>query len=274
MKFIYIILILSFITACSGESANDSSSGGGGSGGGSGGSGSSSSTTGKLKLVVRRNLKGNNTKTVIETCEIPATAAVPSNLACDVEVEELILHYSDLEFVVSTNNTDSCTEIITTPYFYRKSNSATFRLDGADADTDCTDPSEVLCFGGAGPGFGVLTGSTFTALDFPNNIGYYFLTRNLLSQTYRLISTEERSETNRDRDLTSNTGVTNNLPAGSRSANINTASARYVANTYRDYTVTCRNDFGELNHTITLTIGDFDTQDTSSSTDSFYDWGL
>lgn len=270
MKFIYLVLILSFLTACSGGTANESSSGGGGGGGGGG----STSTDGKLKLVVRRNFKGNTSKTTIQTCEIPSTAALGTNLNCSVEVEELILHYSDLEFTLSTNSSDTCTEVIMIPYYYRKSTSATFRPDGAESDVDCATTNDVLCWGGAGPGFGSLSGSAFTALDFPNNRGYYFLTKNMLSQSYRLVSTEERSETNRDRDLIHNTGVTNNLPAGSRGANINTAQARYVANTYVDYTAICRNNFGEVNHTITLTVGDYDTEDTSSSIDTFYDWGL
>ncbi len=261
---ILLLAMICFLISCSG-SEPASSTGGGGTGGGTG---SGSSTSANLSLEVKRNFEGGTSKTSIVSCEIPTTATLGTTLACNVQVEELILHFSDLDFIYSTNSSSTCTRVVFRPYYYLKSTSAAFLLDGADATTDCT-VADANCYGGAAPGMPDLISG-----GFPKIGGLYYLTRNQLSASTKLDAASIRVKSNADRDLRNNTAVTNNLPLASRGANINTASARYLANTYNDYTLSCYNDFGELNYEITLTIGDDDIAGTPVGLDSFYDWGL
>lgn len=259
---ISLILFLAFglISCSSNESASSSS--GGGSGGGGGNSGSSSSNL--LEITIRRNYEGHTRKVIVGTCAITPTDVVTQK-TCNINIPELDLYYSDLEFTVSTNNASTCALIAFQPYYYVRSTSNAFSKDGETGDTDCQAlPTDLYCFGGA---------AKTMVEGFPLNRANYFLPIVTLKDAYVLKSTNTLRESDQERSMSNNTGVANNLT--NRASNISNTNVRYVGNSLVDYSATCYDPWYKTNYKLTLILGDDDTIDTASnsSIDEVYDWG-
>lgn len=266
-----LFLIIIQLVACGGSdptSAPISGPGGGGTGSGA------SSTNSPLEISVRTNYSLSSVKTEVVNCSLPSNT-LPStpaaNGTCTVQIPELDLYYSDLEFRVSTNSAATCAQIVFTPFQYRRSNSATFVNDADGTTIDCTAvPPDLYCFGGAA--------KFIQQLDsYPTNTAIYFLTANELSKSYTMLSADVNRSTDRHASMSENINVANNF-TGNRATSVLDGAGGivdYVANSFVDYRFDCNDRWGETLYSWTLTIGDDDLLDVTSNTtfDRFYDWG-
>jgi hypothetical protein len=280
MKVVIRLLAFLFFTlqmlACGGSDPTSAPiSGGGGTGGSTGASGSNS----PLEISVRTNYTLNLVKTEVVRCTLPAgtlPGTLAANATCTVQIPELDLYYSDLEFSVATNNVNTCAQIVFTPFQYRRSNSATFPIDGDGTTVDCsgTRPTEKYCYGGAAKNLELL------ADTYPENRSLYFLTANNLSKTFNLATSDTNRQTDKHLSQLENINVANNF-TGSRITNVEDGVGGIVDyfagtnGTFQDYRFACLNSFGETLYSWTLIIGDDDLLSTTSNVtfDTFYDWG-
>lgn len=187
--------------------------------------------------------------------------------SCTIKVEEARLYFSTLKLQYSWYST-ACKLLNFQPYYYKASNAnAILPWGGTDA-VDCTDPLNATCWGGIAP---------LVVPDFPRNGSLIHLPNEgigalPLSETVTFPSAYSRR-------YNSNRNVTNDM-SGDRTvaytdADLGTAYDAYVANTFVDYSFTCRDDwYDPQTYRIDLFISDEDTDGApdNPATDHFPSW--
>lgn len=222
-----------------------------------------------IEVYTRPESTPEGTKTLVDGCYISDTATVPTSDTCTINIPELTMHYSDIIFKVGTNSTSQCDMVSFRPYYYLRSTNAAFvPVAGRPTETkDCSiSGSEKFCYGGAAPEI---------VPSFGSYTGVYFLTNASIETEYTLPSANTRYGTSAADSLTTNADIANTLPSGSRGAPFVGSGVTYDGGgIYYDYRVFCYDKWAGTRFSITLTLGDHDTEGTPSSVDQFYDWGL
>lgn len=262
LKTFLFAISISFLVACSGGSAGGPPPPPTGIGGGSSGVDS------PLHAEVKINYIGSATQTSVGVCTIPRTAPTGTFLTCNMQIPELDAHFSDYEFLVSTNSRTTCKQVRFMPYSYKRSNSTTF-LDMEGNEHDCLSP-DPFCYGGAAKHLLPKNG-----VDFPQNIGIYFLTSQFLQQSYLMDAPDITRGSDPHISAFTNTPIANNLSTGARGAGITNTYVDYVGGSFNDYIFECRDSYGEVLYRLTLIIGDDDLSTTPNDPpmDTFWDWG-
>ncbi len=242
-------------------------------GAGSGGGSAPTNPSSPLELTVSTKYSASDSgSSPIGTCTI-ASGTLPTdaaaNATCNIQIPELQMYYSDIEFTISTNSETTCSYISFVPFQFRRSNSATFRNDSDETDVDCSggNPTDKYCYGGAAK---FLLGLKD---QYPKSEGLYFIPGANLRTTYTLPS----SDTNRADDphisvRKNNTNVANSFGV-SPAATIAAGEVNYLGGSLTNYTFSCSDRWGETQYSWTLILGDDDTPGTAVSIDNFYDWG-
>jgi hypothetical protein len=198
------------------------------------------------------------------SCEIPKLAPLGTTKNCTFTVPEAKLFYSNLKFLIGTTMASSCPLIHFSPYYYRRSNVATFRPEGETADIDClpaTKPDNPKCFGGAAPAM---------LDDFPENRGRYFNTTLTGQQNFDLPS---ENSTRWYGGLRVNYHATNNITDPTSSLNDNSAMARTgLPLEWIDYSVVCTDIWNEMQFQINFIIEDENWDPGGAGLDNFPDW--
>lgn len=196
-----------------------------------------------------------------DQCHISSTDTIGAVKYCVVTIPEAKLYYSNLKFVVGSNNASKCEIVTFSPYYYRRSNSDKFLPAGQDSATDCSPTSEKgddrICYGGAAP-------TLFS--DFPKTRGRYFNTSLLRQFSYKLPS---ENSTKWYGGESVNYLVANNITNPNSTETGNGPGARTGA--WQDYEVACRDQWEEPLYQIHITIQDENFGGASGS-DHFQDW--
>jgi len=201
------------------------------------------------------------------TCYVPNGTASGSTITCTITVPEGTLHYSDVDFVVGSNSSTTCSQVSFYPYYFQRSNLAAYTPSGASAPIVCNltrslnDPN---CYSGAAKSL---------VPDFPTYTGIYFVPGSSLEATYTLESSNSLGATLTD-DLaviSTNTNVANCYSGiGTIPANLD-----FVAASIADYRIYCTDAYDKPKYTIVLTLVDTDDSTTSvydGLLDDFWDW--
>ncbi len=219
-----------------------------------------------LYIALQRKWESQPTEDAYTThavCAFPSGSISGASKSCTLTVPEGTLYYSKINFLVGTNLHKSCPILTFRPYYYKKSSDANFTPDGHDTDFDCqtdnsTTPKE--CYGGAAPAM----------LDkFPQYTGRYFLPYKNMATSFPL-GTENSLQTYYGANV--NFLVTNDRT--NRALGKAAGPGAHIANSFRDYTVTCENYWGDVLFDILLTIKDENTESEVDGVtlDSFTDW--
>ncbi len=261
-RFGFILIVSCAAISCTVETTKSGSGGG---------SPTTSETAGSPLYIEVSTSYGSDSNTSVTwgSCYIDPTTAITTK-ACDVRVPELVLFHSKVTFKIGTTGTSSCEHVAFSPYYFRRSSSATYApfVGAAGGDlVDCSDSDEQKCWGGVA--------AAIVGAGFPKSRGVYFLPKVVESQSYTVDSVNDRrmADAASDRSFKTNVNVANNLATGARATPINNANLEYEATEFQDYEVTCFDKWFETKYNLTLTLGDDDTDDTPSSTDQKYDWG-
>jgi hypothetical protein len=194
-------------------------------------------------------------------CKIAQGSAAPS-LACpQVDIPEGQLHYSKLKITVGSTNSAVCKIIVFHPYYYLGSTAAIYTPPWAPSGPiDCSDH--------AGPGGGPSLADCYDGVakqmvtSFPTYTGMYFLTSLGNEVSYTADSANTKL-------ISTNRWTCNNNPAPAAPI------ADYVANSTKNYTVECRDEYYTLLKQLTLVINDVDVgaNNPGGPQDDFNDWG-
>lgn len=196
-----------------------------------------------------------------------ATCAIPNNAiskTCALAVPEAQLYFSKARFFVGTTDSTNCPIVNFQPYYYQRSQSATYSLPGDTAAIDCSGTNPTLlntkCFGGAAPNM---------ISTFPKDTGNYFLSN---------VATEYSFDLNSGNGLRAyntevNYHIANDLTILNR-ASSGSGDQERVPLQYYDYKIQCMDLWGHVLHTLTIIISDDNTvdHDTSTVNDEFLDW--
>jgi hypothetical protein len=219
------------------------------------------STNIPFSLKLETAWEGTTTKTVEQTCEIPAGSASGTTLNCTVSVPEARLHFSKTYFTLATNSTSTCEVLLFQPYYYLAGTAAAFLPEWVDSAVDCTaSPTPVDCYSGV---------AVDIVTDFPTFTGMYHLSASSLSNVY------EAESANLSGRSSSNRWTSNNLTI--RNANIVIAGDGYSANSMVDYVGICADRWYQPIYTINLTVSDDDESTgnpapNSAASNHFPDW--
>ncbi len=220
-----------------------------------------------LYLVLQSKYETASETSVLTEGTCAANSTTPA-ATCTIRIPELRLYYSELRFTVGTTSSAGCSHVSFMPYNFRRATAST-NFYGSSTATDCTDSTKKECWGGAAKNILENAG-----VDFPANSGVYFLPSQQLQGSYKLNSSNSRrSDDDKDESLFTNVNAANNLLVADR-GNVfaNTNGVYYSGTYYRDYTISCRDDYGHAMYSITLTIEDMDTPTAEGVEDLFYDW--
>jgi hypothetical protein len=205
---------------------------------------------------------GHTTTLTTSSTTCSATDADPL-VTCTVTVPENRLYRSEILFQYARLPT-KCKNLNFTPYSYRASNTAGYYAPGAVSPADCsTAPIPVSCYGGAAKSL-VEGFPQFTAL-------YYTADETDLTIP---VSTDITLESGWTEGAGSNRKAANDMSLGTgdrtiayTSADLGSIGDAYIANTYRDYTFRCEEDWAdELPYGINLIITDEDEEDDPTAT--------
>ncbi len=146
-----------------------------------------------------------------------------------------------------------------------RSNSATYLppdVTGPTGTIDCSvDKPPVKCFGGAAPTL---------ITDFPKNNGRYFVTQFTPEANFDIKS---ENALRWYEGYPVNYLITNNLSAANRAMNVTGGARERVADTFRDYYLSCRDNWGNTTHSLTVTIADEnDDYPSGTHSDDYPDW--
>jgi len=220
-------------------------------------------TSDKFTLSVQTNWEDGTTRTTHASCAVPYTAASGSSQTCTVSIPEAQLFFSDLNFVISIPSKDYCAHVTFCPYYYIKSNSATFTAPGDTSVTDCSvSPLATKCYGGAAP-------YVTPSFSFPTYTCSYILPSTTSAITYKVPS-ENANRTYGGNAV--NYKTTNNLT--NRTSAIVTAPRTFIggATNFVDYRISCTDKWGYTKHSMTITVSDYNISDTGDATDDYIDW--
>jgi hypothetical protein len=190
----------------------------------------------------------NSTVSPWGTCSISTT---DSTKTCPtISIPEGQLYYSKLIINASVTNKAECAVFAFAPYYYQMSNQAnffpSFPLFAYSAFTalDCSAiPTPVGCF--AGP-------ATKIVPSFPTNTWVYYLPSTDPVLNWSIDSANKvRQEQNLD---PGNRWTTNDLLTKTSSYYDVQGNMVYVSNSMQDYSFQCRDTFGDIKHSMTLTL--------------------
>jgi len=190
----------------------------------------------------------NSTVSPWGTCSISTT---DSTKTCPtISIPEGQLYYSNLVINASVTNKAECAVFAFAPYYYQMSNQAnffpSFPLFAYSAFTalDCSAiPTPIGCF--AGP-------ATKIVPSFPTNTWVYYLpsTDPVLNW-----SIDSANKVRQDQNLDpGNRWTTNDLLTKTSSYYDVQGNMVYVSNSMQDYSFQCRDTFGDIKHSMTLTL--------------------
>jgi hypothetical protein len=210
------------------------------------------------------------TETGTTTCS--ASAATPV-VTCTISVPEGRMWLSSFSFSFAWL-ASKCTLMTFQPYYYQRSASAGYVPPGSTDAVDCSAlPTSAACFNGA---------AVSIVQDFPKNGAILYTPdetdlNQVLSDTVKLESSWSQGK------LSNNLLVANDMPVGKRGANhdgatFNTAllaaapyygayvgTDYYMADTFVDYQLSCRDDWFDLQtYTINLNITEEDSASTTT----------
>jgi hypothetical protein len=193
---------------------------------------------------------------LLELCEIPPGSAEGTTIACNLAIPEGQLYFSDHFFTVGTSDPTACPLLFFQPYFYQAFDSAAATPFWTTSEVDCSvGPGEISadCFNGP---------AKTIVPDFPRYTRLYMRTVKNSKETYKAMSPNSAfAGSNRYM-------VNNKADKTAAVASINGGDG-YIANSMRDWTVTCMDDFLEEEYTINITISDRDTEGTADIPDNF-----
>lgn len=193
---------------------------------------------------------------------------------CNIEIAELQLYYSKLEFKMGTLDRAACPYVQFTPYYYQRSDqSISNSWVTPVSEIKCGDtPFASSCYGGAGP---------VMFSDFATSPGRYIATALGNEASYELKSS---NSVRLYGPVNTNLMVTNDIvdtatgqvstptvgpPAIPAIANI----FEQVPGSWQDYTVECKDIYGATTHSIVIKISDKNTADSAGgAVDHFTDW--
>lgn len=225
-----------------------------------------------LYLVLESKYESGTATTSEGTCLIDPADPVGTHLDCEIQIPELRLHYSDINFKVGVADSTTCAVVTFDPYVFVRSSSATFNSPEATTDVDCSALDKAECFGGSAKS--ILTNAGFSYPLAGGFGGAYFLPTNTLETTYTATSSNKLAlEIGADPGYLTNAYIANNLAAAARAGAYTGHGVYYEGSgEYRDYEIACQDIYGEDVYTITLTISDKDTTTAEGTSDQFYDW--
>ncbi|MGZ3770408.1 MAG: hypothetical protein ACXVCP_16165 [Bdellovibrio sp.] len=196
-------------------------------------------------------------------CSITPTSSGPS-LTCQLSIPEQQMFYSSIKFTVGTFKASECPVISFRPYYYKRSEVNGYVPPGSSTALDCSKTTGIdkQCYGGAGPTL---------ITDFPDSKGQYFFPDVNANSDFILKS--ENSLRIYSNALV-NYLITNDLSAAGRStAGDPTTKTERVADSFKDYTVSCNNYWGETLYKITLIVSDENSKGAlGGSQDDYPDW--
>ncbi len=225
-------------------------------------------TAGAPLYLVLQSLYDTAASSALVTEGSCITSSTNKNLTCAISIPESRLYYSSLKFKIGVGSKDACSLVTFRPYYFKRA-SISYRFPGQAADTDCTDSKQADCYGGAAKN--ILKNAN---ISFPANTGVYFLTANVTDTTYTLDSSNSRrSSETADASLTTNVNSCNNLISRGGVQYNDGVTVYEGGNKYYDYLISCEDDYGNVNYSITLTISDKDTVSSDGGiTNDYYDW--
>ncbi|UYL10602.1 hypothetical protein B9G69_008440 [Bdellovibrio sp. SKB1291214] len=177
---------------------------------------------------------------------------------CDILIPEGKLYYSDLIITLGSKLPATCAIVSFSVYGYQKSNSDDYIPPGESDKVKCaTAPrANPACWGGAGP---------MLYSDYPKTGGQYIvLSGSTGSFSITIPSANSKSAGN-------NRATSNTLSAAGRVSN---SVPGYVANSFYDYVISCRDIWAQPIYSFRLNIKDEDTEGTENSAprDQIEDW--
>lgn len=209
-------------------------------------------------LLVESAFENQNNFSLLKSCNVPfgTTPGSPAaTMACNLAVPEGNLYYSKLRFTIGTDDASTCAFVSFQPYYYQASSSAGFLPNWSQTPIDCSaNPISADCFSGA---------ALQIAPSFPTYRGTYILPTVESSHAYTIDSGNVKQRG-------SNRWTVNDLPIGKQAANRTPpgpGSDNYLANSYHDYVVTCRDPYYEAIYTITLYLTDI-----NGPTEQIFTW--
>ncbi len=230
-----------------------------------------------LYIEVLKKYEKNENTTYAGSCKFETTDAIGSTKTCTIKIPELELYYSDLVFRVGSSMGAECEFVEFSPFYFRYSTANGYFPEGtggADDDIECADPSETKCYGGAAP--------DILGAKFPASKSHYFLLANGEVSEFNLKSSNKRrlaggAGQQINRSLITNANVASNLAPGSRGVALTFGGGDpvdYVANSFVDYTASCRDKWANPLYHITLIISDEDVtpEPYDDAVDFFWDW--
>lgn len=230
-----------------------------------------------FKLGIAWESDTTSNYTTVKTCYLAAGSVSGTHPTCTITVPELQLYYSKLNFKVGTLDTVNCPFVAFQPYYYLRSvNDIVNDWDPDGTTVTCsTEKFDPSCYGGAAPAL---------MSDFGTNFGYYFQSSIGNEANYKLESSNQKRQLG---FWPTNLMVTNDIAdetAGSASGAgtktwsqkvtaADAATARPGETYWQDYVVACKDIWGATTHSITITISDDNTENTSGgAVDHYYDW--
>lgn len=222
-----------------------------------------------LKLFTQYdNTEYTNQLTFAETgtdeCSVSATSPTAT---CTATIHEGRLYYSSLNFQFSWLSGD-CKLLFFQPYYYKADSTAAYYPPGSDSSIDCTaTPIPAKCFGGAA--LDIVT-------DFPRFRANIYLPDETTPTT--ALSATEKVTSAASNLYGSNRWTVNDMAAGktgtaASSADLGGQGDGYIANTYVDYTFTCRDDwYDPVTYTVNLRIRDEDSDAGNPVINNFFTW--
>jgi hypothetical protein len=187
-----------------------------------------------------------STKETLAECEILRGSA-PVGTTCSARVPEGQLYHSRLSFTWGTDDTATCRVMNFIPYHYQVSNTAGFipTYKGGTTTIDCSaSPINADCFNGVGKSI---------VPNFPNNVGFFFLTNAQTSMTKTTSSAEEEKI------------FTNRYTVNDLADQITDIPGHFVGGSMHNYTVECRDEWNDLQYEIVFTLSDEDSNGSGST---------
>lgn len=220
--------------------------------------------TSPLSVIVSTTFEGVNKAVTHGTCYFESTDVAPASKTCTIRIPELVLHFSQIDFAVGSNNSAICAQVSFYPYAYLRTTSNAYTPPGDKDPINCTAGAHKSCWGGAAP----------KMIDqFPFVGGMYFLPEVDSTITYTLRSSNSYAlGGSKDPTLSTNVMVTNNLV--DRITSIVSPVSYAGADAFRDYIIQCSDQWGGAMFSIKLIIADNDTKASAAApvSDEFYDW--
>lgn len=187
-----------------------------------------------------------------KACVVPDGTPVGTNITCKASIPEGMLHFSSLTINTAVNKKGACGILNFEPYFYRASNSAGFLPEWAStAPIDCSQPIGQLssdCFSGVGV-------DMLKDVGFPQFIGMY----DTPDDDGNITQTFSARSANTAHRFSGNRWTNNTLTYRGASISNPPLADGYVASSMQDYLLTCDDEYGDLQYSITLTIADTDS---------------